>query len=658
MEVQHRLRSPRVAALAPTLGVGEDAVLVRRLYSYAPEELYPVAERESRLGAVTRLRPHAVRKALNYAVHEGYASTVAKVRTAVTLGALDLSRSACSFVGVVEGASPGGRFKKGEYLACAGFRQPLDAEVYRMHPDQCTTIPAPAAEAAGFLYVTWLLGIVREQGAEAVAALGLGTLTSGLRGALAGQEVTEEVEALPHGRRALVLVAPTRASEIGRVLRCPGVERVVLFDPLGESTPAVADPRAGYVGLPDSRVLELDPFFPGPLDWPPHTTPLLQREVLAALVGGARAPMRPAAPLPCNRWDTQAAGKPGALRLSVAGCGNFARAIFLHHAMRAAPVELRGIFDVRGDVALAQARALGSAFATTDFAHLTEDAATEAVLVTSDHASHARYAIAALSAGKGVHIEKPPTITEPEMVELLSVLRESSGTLSMGFNRPFTPAYEWVKGQLAAAREPIYVSCSVKGFRLPRTHWYYWPTQGTRIAGNMVHWIDLCCRVCEGRAPTEVQVMRPAGVPAEVADNATLVIVFDDGSMASISFTSAGSDVLGVQEYVQIRSGDVSFQIDNFERIVLERSGVTKTRSFSRDKGHRANATAAMQVLAARTMLPGTIEAIIRSSAVQFAAQEAFATASAAPVRMEGLVQAWGGVSSDVAALQGARVSG
>jgi predicted dehydrogenase len=333
----------------------------------------------------------------------------------------------------------------------------------------------------------------------------------------------------------------------------------------------------------------------------------------------------------------------GLLNLSVAGCGNFARGVLLYHALRLGFVRPRGVFDLRGDIALAQAKSIGADMATTDFESLLDDASTSAIAVTTDHGTHAYFATEGLLAGKAVHLEKPAALTQPEFIQLLKTLRETGGTLTTGYNRPHSPAYRWFRRHFRDMGLPISVTCVVKGYQLPSSHWYYWPNQGTRIAGNLVHWLDLVCRICSPRRPDRVHVVRPNRPPDHVADNLQIALLFDDGSLASILFTSAGSDFYGVQEYIEVRTGDMTARIDNFERVLIEMGSSRCVRRFKRDKGHRATVGEAMKCLLEQRQCEDTIDAMIRSTAVQLAAQEAFRTGEGTSVDLDVLYQEWGG---------------
>ncbi len=77
------------------------------------------------------------------------------------------------------------------------------------------------------------------------------------------------------------------------------------------------------------------------------------------------------------------------------------------------------------------------------------------------------------------------------------------------------------KAMLSCCNGPLTMTCIVKELRLPKSHWYYWSTQGTRIAGNLCHWIDLGA-YCIKQRPVSVYGVSVPENPA--GDEVTVVV--------------------------------------------------------------------------------------------------------------------------------------
>jgi predicted dehydrogenase len=397
-----------------------------------------------------------------------------------------------------------------------------------------------------------------------------------------------------------------------------------VLDPFGVCGALPAGWRA--IGLPDPGRVRVNPLDPRPLAWPFPFEASGRDEAVAILLAGspptAHAPVGASRP---RRIDLRTVPSDDAFGVSIVGCGNFARAVLLHHALRVPGVRLRGVCDIRPEVASLHARALGAAFHTADYAELLSDAATQAIFVTTDHASHAAHVVAALNAGKAVHVEKPPVIVPEQLTLVLDALARTGGTMTVGYNRPYAPAYPVLMRAIDEESGPIAAAMIVKGFKLPPEHWYYWPDQGTRLAGNLVHWIDLGYRVVLGARPISVHVARDRSRhPADAADAAIIAIRFDNASVVSIAFTSAGDDLRGVREWIEIGRGGTSIRIEDFDRLEIVRGAKVVRRRFGRDRGHAAEIRDVVRKLRSGDRNAAWVRDMVVTSAILFAAQRSF----------------------------------
>jgi len=574
--------------------------------------------------------PGAGAKLINYVLREGLASTIEKTRTKLDQQRVrtDLAMSA---VGVVADAPRGSALATGDIVACGGFLLPVEADGYLLHVDQCLKVER---DADGLELHFWLGALIRiaetlvEGGARSIAHAGWGALEEPFTRWLSRRGLTAT------GAADAAIVASAHWISHGRTQAHAPAGFVL--DPFDEC----ADLPAGWkrVGLPDPGRVRSSPLEPRPLAWSFPFEPSGRTQAVTLLEGSTSAGSRASAAAKPRRVELHPARTGGDLGVSIVGCGNFARAVLLFNALRVPGVRLRGVCDIRPEVASVHARALSAAFHTADYAELLADAETQAILVATDHASHAAHVVAALEAGRAVHVEKPPAVVPEQLRLMLDALRRTGGTLTVGYNRPFAPAYPVVMKALGAERGPVAAAMIVKGFKLPPEHWYYWPEQGTRLAGNLVHWIDLGYRIAQGARPVSVHVTRDrTRPPADAADTAVTVYRFDDGSIVSITFTSAGDDLRGVREWIEIGRGGTSIRIEDFDRVEIVRGTTVSRRRFGRDRGHQAEIADVIRRLRARERDATVIEDMVVTSAMLFAAQRSFDTGVEEDVKIVGL---------------------
>jgi predicted dehydrogenase len=211
------------------------------------------------------------------------------------------------------------------------------------------------------------------------------------------------------------------------------------------------------------------------------------------------------------------------------------------------------------------------------------------VIVATAHDSHATLAAAALERDLLVFVEKPPVVTEDDLRLFLTRCADTPERVDIGFNRRYHLFSVRARQLLATETGPVTIVCTVKEVRLEPNHWYFWPNQGTRVTGNLCHWIDLGVFLMGGsRVAHRIALSPPVATGHGPPDEErVLSVAFDDGSLLTIMATGRGDDTLGVQEVIEARRGGVTIRIDDFRRMsILARGRRHAVRTLWRDKGH------------------------------------------------------------------------
>jgi predicted dehydrogenase len=249
-------------------------------------------------------------------------------------------------------------------------------------------------------------------------------------------------------------------------------------------------------------------------------------------------------------------------------------------------------------------------------------AAEPIVILAGYHSTHAEHAAMAAAANPEarIFVEKPPALDMAQASRLIA-LREAGAHVEIGYNRRFAPMAIAARQEIAAADGPVSVTCVVKELRIPDSHWYYWPTQGTRILGNVGHWVDL------GLSLVDAEPVSLVVAPAErsiAGDEISMTVLFEDGSRLTIIATKLGNGLRGVQEFIDIRRGDVTVRIDDFVSMTTERGGRRRVRRRRlRDKGHMAMYRAFIENVAAGRRPAYSDRAIMTTTRILAAAADA-----------------------------------
>ncbi len=272
--------------------------------------------------------------------------------------------------------------------------------------------------------------------------------------------------------------------------------------------------------------------------------------------------------------------------LFMAGAGVYAYAFILPMLK---DFKFHSIIDLNPGLAAAMGHKFGFRYCDTDCSIALKrlSGVKKPVLVVATyHSTHLDIAETAASYNPETKImlEKPP-VTTIDQLESLIRLRQADCHIEIGYNRRYAPMLQKAKALVSSQSGPITVTCIVREkYGVPLTHWYYWPTQGTRIAGNLSHWIDLGVWFIQSK-PIAITFM--AGSKEFPTDEPSITILFEDGSMLIIVGSDRGNALRGIQEYIDIRRADLTIKIDDLVRMEVQINRHRRVyRRCIRDKGH------------------------------------------------------------------------
>lgn len=206
-------------------------------------------------------------------------------------------------------------------------------------------------------------------------------------------------------------------------------------------------------------------------------------------------------------------------------------------------------------------------------------------VIATYHSTHVRAAEVAFAENPHtkIFVEKPP-VTNYQDLDRLLALRKGGAWIEVGYNRRFSPLIRRSRFFIERESGPILMFCLVKELPLSSNHWYYWPNQGTRIVGNLCHWVDLGVYFI-GSAAVRVEAESASG--SLPGDEVSATIYFADGSKLVLLATDRGNALRGVQEYIDIRRGDTTITINDFLSMEVLVGGKSyRYQPLFRDKGH------------------------------------------------------------------------
>lgn len=211
------------------------------------------------------------------------------------------------------------------------------------------------------------------------------------------------------------------------------------------------------------------------------------------------------------------------------------------------------------------------------------------VYVASNHASHVDYAVDALSAGKIVYIEKPIAVTSEQLHKLLTTVRRSGNPIYAGYNRPFSPAVLKLRSLVKNNSGPVTLNCFISGHQIDPDHWYRNPNEGTRICGNVGHWLDLAVHILSWNTLQDQWKITVAySDHADRDDDISITLASNDGDLIVIVLTARSEPFEGINETINFQQQDTICKIDDFREMkVWQASKLFKYRFWPKDVGHK-----------------------------------------------------------------------
>ena len=268
--------------------------------------------------------------------------------------------------------------------------------------------------------------------------------------------------------------------------------------------------------------------------------------------------------------------------IGVIGAGNFAGAMIVP-LLKELNANVKYIASAKGLSGTTLAKKYKIPFSTSRYQDILEDLDIDAVIITTRHSAHASQVIESLKAGKDVFVEKPLALNLEELEAIKSAYSASSKTVTVGFNRRFSPFSIAAKELLSEG--PVQIIATMNAGFIPENSWVHdLESGGGRIIGEACHYIDLISFFA-GSIVEKVIMNAMGNHPDSRTDNATILLKYKNGSTGVINYFSNGSKAYP-KEKIEIYSQQKTILIDNFR--TAEFYGYSKGKmNKTQDKGHR-----------------------------------------------------------------------
>lgn len=271
--------------------------------------------------------------------------------------------------------------------------------------------------------------------------------------------------------------------------------------------------------------------------------------------------------------------------IAIVGAGNFTKMTMLP-AMKDTNANLQYIVSSGGLSGTTLAKKFDITNSTTNFDEVLNDDSVSTVMITTRHNLHAPMVIKSLKAGKNVFVEKPLALNNDELDAIIDAYKESSSSLTVGFNRRFSPHAIKMKEAIGYGDTPINVIATMNAGAIPPEVWVHdLKVGGGRIIGEACHFIDLIAYYT-GSKVTAVCMNAMGLNPEENTDNASILLKFENGSNGVINYFANGSKAYS-KERVEIYSQERTLILDNWRSTKAYGFKGFKKLKTKMDKGHK-----------------------------------------------------------------------
>lgn len=276
--------------------------------------------------------------------------------------------------------------------------------------------------------------------------------------------------------------------------------------------------------------------------------------------------------------------------VGIVGCGNHAFTDIAYFLRKNRGNIIGSSMDIDKSKAISLAKEYKAYDASIEAKSMFEDKNIKLIYIVSNHATHTPYAIDALNHNKDVFIEKPISINMEQYRHLVKTVRNSKNSVYTGYNRPFSPAIEMIKSYITESS--ITLNCFIMGHKLDSNHWYRKPSEGSRVVGNLGHWIDLSTHLIMARdsIPKEFSLTLLSANKKHKDDDFVLTIKTDLDDLIVLTFSTRSDPFEGVMENISFQNEKIIANIEDFRKITIWNENKKIVKKFiPKDAGHEAS---------------------------------------------------------------------
>ncbi|HMA64964.1 MAG: bi-domain-containing oxidoreductase [Fibrobacterota bacterium] len=306
--------------------------------------------------------------------------------------------------------------------------------------------------------------------------------------------------------------------------------------------------------------------------------------------------------------------------LAIIGSGNFTKATLLP-ALKKNGTQVKYICSQTGVYGPYLAKRFGIPYCTTDTEKILSDDSVKSVIITTRHSSHTNLSLKALEKGKHVFLEKPLAVNREQLAQIETFFsKERDVSLTVGFNRRYSPLVDSIKNVLGETPSQMNVVYTMNAGFIPSNHWLQTASEGGRIIGEACHCIDLFSYLCG--SPVVSVCASSLGTETDLlSDNVSIVLKSKNGSNGVINYFANGNKQYPKENVQVFYNGNV-IELSNFRNLKVYGKKSFSKNTLTVNKGHSEQFRCYAQFLKGNGKLKNSIQEHINVTEASIAAVE------------------------------------
>lgn len=259
------------------------------------------------------------------------------------------------------------------------------------------------------------------------------------------------------------------------------------------------------------------------------------------------------------------------VQYALVGAGSFALGMHMPNLSKLnSKFRLRAVMSRKGHSAKVVGEQYKADYVTTSYEDLLNDNDLDLVIICTRHDSHGDLVLRALQAGKHVFVEKPLAVNQSELDAIRLFYQKnhdqtSPPVLMVGFNRRFSKFAEEIRKHTGNRTSPLFIRYRMNAGFIPLDSWHH--EHGGRIVGEGCHIVDFISSLTDSRVKSvNAKKLNTRDSKYSRQDNVSILMNYEDGSVASIDYIATGSKSLE-KEFCEVHFDGKSIVLEDYKSL-------------------------------------------------------------------------------------------